>query len=104
MLKCQDDGCPFACTEYSEQIQNYGCLPTPLQIINMRVNYDKTWACHSDNTKPCVGALNRLKELGYENKPIYPLVTESDNWGYFISDDFRLEVMRKYNDSLRNKL
>lgn len=75
---CHKTSCPFAYTEESELIQNYGCLPTPIEIINMRVNHNKTWACHNNPSKPCIGALNRLKELGYNNEVIYPLINEQD--------------------------
>lgn len=46
--------CPFAWTEASDIVQNYGCLPTPHEILYMRLVHDKTWACHSDPSKPCI--------------------------------------------------
>ncbi len=68
--KCHEDGCPFAFTEESEKIQNYGCLPEPFDIVAMRVIKGKTWACHSDNNKPCLGALKFMKERNIECKII----------------------------------
>jgi len=74
--------CPFAWTEASDKVQNYGCLPEPYDIVAMRQIHNKIWACHSDNTKPCIGALNFMKEKGLPYKVIdHILVTESDNWG-----------------------
>lgn len=67
---CAKTSCPFAYTEESEKIQNYGCLPTPIEIIAMRVFHGKTWACHSDHSKPCIGALKNIKEKGFDNSII----------------------------------
>lgn len=57
------EGCPWAFTEKSEMIQNYGCLPEPMDTIVMRVSYGKTWSCHENTKKPCVGTLNELRSL-----------------------------------------
>lgn len=76
--------CPFAFTEASEQVQNFGCLPTVHEIVSMRVNHGKTWACHDEPTKPCVGAIRFLQEEGLPHKVIdKALVTENDDWSIF---------------------
>lgn len=77
--KCNiDGGCPFAQSEESETIQNYGCLPTSFEILAMRIYKGKTWACHSDVNKPCKGGLDALKRYGYDNTIVRPLVKEED--------------------------
>lgn len=78
-------GCPFAYTEESEMIQNYGCLPSRFDIVNMRVEHGKTWACHSNPKKPCLGAINHLRENNLPFKVVdKELVTENSDWGKYI--------------------
>ena len=86
--ECSKDSCPFAYTEESEKIQNYGCLPTPIDIINMRINHGKSWACHSNPSQPCLGALIALKDKGLPYKVIdAKLITEKDDWGVYTNPE-----------------
>lgn len=76
-----DSACPFAFTDQSEITSNFGCLPAPADVINMRVHHGKTWACHERPNEPCAGAIRRLKELGLPHKVIDPnLLTERSDW------------------------
>lgn len=57
--------CPFAFTDESERIQNYGCLPSPYEIMQMKKNTGHTWGCHEDDeakTK-CRGFMEYMKLL-----------------------------------------
>jgi hypothetical protein len=55
-------GCPFECTDVSEQAQNYGCLPSPGEIIQMKRDSGHNWSCHSDESKVCAGLCHEAKE------------------------------------------
>ncbi len=87
--QCSSQGaCPFSFSELSEQVQNYGCLPSPYEIVRMRVESGKTWACHSNQNKPCLGAINFLKEKNLPFKVIDKnLVTENDDWSKFLNNE-----------------
>jgi hypothetical protein len=80
-------GCPFDFgAEETELTQNYGCLPTPHEIMNMRVHHGKTWACHSDPTTPCVGAIQFLKGKGHPYKvEDRDLLTEASPWHLYVN-------------------
>lgn len=58
--------CPFNFfSEESEQAQNYGCLPAPLDIIEDQKSTNKNWACH-DTKKICRGMIQYSKRKGIE--------------------------------------
>lgn len=81
-----DGGCPFSGSDQSEVIQNYGCLPSPYEIINMAKNHGRKWACHSDISKPCKGAIQYIKENKISVTYIddAPLVNDRDNWKLYV--------------------
>ena len=91
---CHINGsCPFAFTEESEYAQNTGCLPSPYEIVIMKIQYGKTWACHSNPSQPCRGALLHLKTNGEDASVIDSnLITEMSDWGKFC----------KPNDTIKN--
>lgn len=62
--------CPFAFTDASEEVQNYGCLPTPYEIIQMKRKSGHNWSCHSNEKVICKGFVDHVKwinENGYVN-------------------------------------
>lgn len=54
--------CPFAFTDASEEVQNYGCLPTPYEIIQMKRKSGHNWSCHSNEKKICRGFVTHVEE------------------------------------------
>lgn len=76
--------CPFSFTEQSEIAQNYGCLPTPYQILEMKWKHGKTWACHSNPDKPCLGAIKYFEKHGLIAKTTdKELLTENSDWHHY---------------------
>lgn len=55
MIEVACESCPFAFTDESEMVQNYGCLPTPHEIVEMKRECGHNWACHSNEKKLCAG-------------------------------------------------
>ncbi len=76
---CEEHDCPFAMTEASEIAQSYGCLPSSYEIVGMRIFHNKTWACHSDPSKPCRGALKFLKDKGIDCRVIDKTLIDERN-------------------------
>ena len=60
--------CPFSTSEEAEQTQNWGCLPSPFEILEMKRTADKNWPCHEDETRICAGFVSRCRELGLDYK------------------------------------
>ncbi|WP_299085172.1 hypothetical protein [uncultured Paraglaciecola sp.] len=83
MSDCQTTSCPFAFTDESETVQNYGCLPSPFEIISMRQDHGKTWACHSDTTKPCAGAIRYQNSKDLNCSVIDINLVDESNWAEY---------------------
>ncbi len=71
---CNDDclGCPFNCNEISEQAQNWGCLPAPYEILNIKRNHGYNWECHAGTGSVCSGfvAACRDENIDYKTGPL----------------------------------
>lgn len=99
--QCSQNGCPLALTDVSEEIQNYGCLPTGMDILVMRHVHGKTWACHSNPDKPCLGGLLELRRRGLEYKVINKeLLTEESDWHLYTEGTVPKEVYKCPTKSL----
>lgn len=64
------NGCPFNFTEESEQIQNYGCLAAPFDILKAKDEHNREWLCHSNEDRICAG-LAQQRKIG-DGNPIAP--------------------------------
>ena len=60
--------CPFSCSDEAAQAQNYGCLPTPQEIIKIKRATGRNWHCHDDETKLCAGFAEAAHEEGLDVK------------------------------------
>lgn len=73
--KCE--GCPILITtEKGAEVDNYGCLPSPVEAVTWYKTTGRLWACHERPEKPCVGLLIRLKKMGLKADTSRPLITE----------------------------
>jgi hypothetical protein len=62
---CNFDGCitcPFAFTDESEEVQNYGCLPSAYDIIQMKKKSGHNWSCHGNESVMCGGFAQYVRE------------------------------------------
>lgn len=60
------ESCPFAGTELSEQAQNYACLPSPFEIMQIKIETRKNWACHHNEDRICAGFVQECRERRIE--------------------------------------
>lgn len=56
--------CPFAFTDASEEVQNYGCLPEPRDIIRMKRESGHNWGCHYTDDVKCKGFTEHVEWMG----------------------------------------
>lgn len=72
------NGCPFTGTDESEQIQNYGCLPGPLDIMEMYQKNEGHWKCHSAKRK-CGGLTQMMSNNDIPFDKNNTILITSDN-------------------------
>lgn len=60
------DACPFSLFEAAEQAQNWGCLPSPCEIMKIKTETGKNWPCHEDENRICAGFVEACRETGTE--------------------------------------
>lgn len=56
--------CPFTIGEEAEQAQNYGCLPTNAEILQLALTSGKPWECHGEEGRICRGYASVAKTVG----------------------------------------
>lgn len=63
-LKGACASCPFndPFTAEAAEAQNYGCLPTGYDIIQIKRRSGQNWACHDDETKVCAGLCHQAAD------------------------------------------
>jgi hypothetical protein len=92
---CNDDclGCPFNMNEISEQAQNWGCLPPPYEILNIKRNHGYNWECHEGTGKVCGGfvAACRDSNIDYKTGPLLD-TTEYLRTGHILEKNTLLSV------------
>ena len=47
--------CPFSSNDQAAEVQKYGCLPEPVDIVRMKRESGHNWACHGDESVMCGG-------------------------------------------------
>lgn len=60
--------CPFNApfVEEAAQAENYACLPTGADIVQLKRLTGQNWACHDDESKVCAGLCAVAKDSGLD--------------------------------------
>ena len=56
--------CPFTIGPEAEQAQNFGCLPTPGELLDLAETTGRAWECHGEPGRVCRGYASVAKPLG----------------------------------------
>lgn len=56
--------CPFTFTPEAEVATNSGCLPSGVEILQMKRETGDNWACHSNCNRICQGMVNEAPKMG----------------------------------------
>lgn len=87
--------CPFNhYSEESQQVQNYGCLPTHIDILKIKDETGNNWACHSNNKKVC-GGLAKHRDVSVGKLHLQPC--ENSPWVSWNEKDLK-PILKEIND------
>ena len=54
--------CPFSCSAESEEAQNFGCLPSAHDIVQLKEETGHNWECHGAEGVLCGGFARFLRD------------------------------------------
>jgi hypothetical protein len=80
------NSCPFNHTEESEMVQNYGCLRSKKEILQLKDETGHNWACHTNNKRVCDG-LKKERDVSSGNRYLQPC--ENMEWISWDEEDLK---------------
>jgi hypothetical protein len=70
MSMCRDCPCQKYVSEWTQQGQDYGCLPTRREILKEYDEHHRIWACHANEKRVC-GGLVEHRGVDKNAQPTY---------------------------------
>lgn len=87
--------CPFSENDGAEELLNYGCLPTPYDILKMKKESGHNWACHYNENSLCRGLVEHNEKYNSDLNLTTGNLISYETWYYEEEEAAILEANQK---------